>query len=154
MNKYRSRLLFAIITVIMIVLICLGIAVGHLFKSVYYHHFNQRMIKEVQLIARFIEHVGISNEEAKKEVKSTLELLDVKFGLLNANKEILYSNSPTLQAAIYDNEHVKTTLQTAKQRAGTVQTLALGEETYYYVMYVIHSEILRSKIMVWMYVNI
>ena len=46
MNRFRSRLLFALITLIIVVLVCLGLLLGQLFKTFYLNTFNQRLIKE------------------------------------------------------------------------------------------------------------
>lgn len=58
MNTFRTRLLFALLTLILVVLIALGLLLGQLFKSYYLNTFDARLQKESELASSYVEGNG------------------------------------------------------------------------------------------------
>ena len=52
MTKFRTKLLFALITLIIAVLIGLGLLLGQIFKNFYLDTFNSRIQKRDQVIGK------------------------------------------------------------------------------------------------------
>lgn len=59
MSSPRSRLLFALVSLIVTVLICLGLLLGQLFKDFYLEAMNKRVEKEAEMIALLLERQNI-----------------------------------------------------------------------------------------------
>ncbi|WP_057911459.1 two-component system histidine kinase PnpS [Peribacillus muralis] len=94
MTTYRKKLLFTLITLVMVVLMAVGFLLGHLFKSYYIKTFNERIQNETFFISTYIqEHGGIvSFLETGKTAKLT-PLLDSNLTILATNGDILYDST-------------------------------------------------------------
>lgn len=107
MTKFRTRLLFAISTLIIVVLIAAGLLLGQLFKSHYVNNFNERVQKETIFISNYIKENGGITAFLKGGKKTELTaLLGSHFTILSANGTVLYDsyanrkNSPKNHASI------------------------------------------------------
>ncbi|PAF11543.1 hypothetical protein CHH61_26755, partial [Shouchella clausii] len=58
MTTFRTRLLFALLSLILVVLVALGLLLGQLFKSYYLNTFDARLQKETEMAASYIEGNG------------------------------------------------------------------------------------------------
>ncbi|MFZ7945728.1 two-component system histidine kinase PnpS [Neobacillus sp. 19] len=92
MTKFRTRLLIALITLIIIVLVGLGILLGQLFKSYYLQSFNERLKIERNLLITYIEETGGVSSFNKKDVLKFSEMLDVRATITNPEGKILYDS--------------------------------------------------------------
>lgn len=83
MSRFRSRLLFALITLVIAVLVGLGLLLGQIFNSYYTNSFKDSMKRETQLTKTLIFEKGLTTEEAanavleiSKSFKSHIMILD------------------------------------------------------------------------------
>ncbi|MGD7021442.1 two-component system histidine kinase PnpS [Rossellomorea vietnamensis] len=94
MIKFRSRLLFALIMLIIVVLIGLGLLLGQIFKSYYLQSFNHRIEKEAKLIVNEV----ISNQEpqsiADEQIEEISSLLDIRVTITGSDGSILKDSGP------------------------------------------------------------
>lgn len=88
MIKFRSRLLFALISLIIAVLVCSAILLGQLFKSYYLKTFDKRLETEVNLLADLVEEKGGVDSLIKKDIVEISEKLDVRISIVNRNGHI------------------------------------------------------------------
>lgn len=89
MIKFRTRLLFGLITLIFIVLIGLGLLLGQLFKKYYLEAIDERLKKEINIIVSSIEENGGINSVNQKKVAEYSEMLDVRVTIVTLKGEIL-----------------------------------------------------------------
>ncbi|WP_246941107.1 two-component system histidine kinase PnpS [Bacillus pinisoli] len=104
MNKFRSRLIFGFISLILIVLLGLGIILGQIFKSFYTNTFIQRLEKEATLVTMLFEENGIKSKSSQDQIKKIGEALDARITILDTNRDIL-SDSKTSPSLI--SEQIK-----------------------------------------------
>ncbi|CAM3962107.1 two-component system histidine kinase PnpS [Mesobacillus thioparans] len=90
MTKYRTRLLFALITLIIIVLIGLGLLLGQLFKNYYINSFNERLKIEMNLLTSNIEQNGGLGSLDKKEILKMSQLLNARITIIDLGGDIQY----------------------------------------------------------------
>ncbi|WP_404329510.1 two-component system histidine kinase PnpS [Mesobacillus maritimus] len=90
MTKYRSRLLVALITLIIVVLLGLGIVLGQLYKNQYLNTVNERLKNEINIISYFIEeNGGIPSLEANK-IEEIGVLLKTRVTIVDSKGRILF----------------------------------------------------------------
>lgn len=92
MTRYRTRLLFGLITLIFIVLIGLGILLGQLFKSHYINTYDSRLNKESNLIASFIEESGGISHLNKVKIEGFSDTLDSRITIVDQNENFIYDS--------------------------------------------------------------
>jgi two-component system, OmpR family, phosphate regulon sensor histidine kinase PhoR len=90
MTKYRTRLLFALITLIIIVLIGLGLLLGQLFKNYYINSFNERLKIEMNLLTSNIEQNGGLGSLNSEEIARMGKLLNARITIVDLDGEIHY----------------------------------------------------------------
>jgi two-component system, OmpR family, phosphate regulon sensor histidine kinase PhoR len=93
MIRFRSRLLFALIMLIIVVLIGLGLLLGQIFKSYYLQSFNNRIEKEAKLVVNEVipsEPETISDEQ----VKEISQLLDIRVTITGPDGDIVKDSGP------------------------------------------------------------
>lgn len=92
MTKYRTRLLFWLITLIFAVLIGLGFLLGQLFKSHYIHTYDSRLQKESSIISAFIEESGGIQKITKEKMEWFSDTLDSRISIVNLERKIIYDS--------------------------------------------------------------
>ncbi|RDI44242.1 two-component system histidine kinase PnpS [Falsibacillus pallidus] len=92
MNRFRKRLLFWLILLILIVFISLGILVGQLFKNFYTDSFNLRLKMDTSHLAEKIENGGGINKLDKKQLEFSSDLLSVRITVFNKNGDKLFDS--------------------------------------------------------------
>lgn len=90
MTKYRTRLLFALITLIIIVLLGLGLVLGQLFKNYYINSFNERIKIEMSLLTSNIEQNGGLDSLNPEEISNMGKLLDARITLVDMDGKVRY----------------------------------------------------------------
>jgi two-component system, OmpR family, phosphate regulon sensor histidine kinase PhoR len=90
MTKFRTKLLFALITLIMLVLICLGLVLGQIFKNFYLDTFNSRIQKESRLLASSIEENGSLRDINPSMIEELSDILDVRITILNDSGNVIH----------------------------------------------------------------
>ncbi|WP_042354820.1 two-component system histidine kinase PnpS [Bacillus rubiinfantis] len=92
MSKFRTKLLIALISLIIIVLIGLGILIGQLFKSYYLQSFNERLKIEKNLLSIYIEENGGVSSFNKQDVRKISDMLNVRATITDPTGLILYDS--------------------------------------------------------------
>ncbi|WP_080844465.1 two-component system histidine kinase PnpS [Cytobacillus gottheilii] len=77
MINFRSRLLFALITLIIAILIFLGILLGQLFKTNSLQSFDERLQSESDLVKNYVDDQGGVNRLSEEKIKEVAETLNV-----------------------------------------------------------------------------
>lgn len=90
MTKYRTRLLFALITLIIIVLVGLGLLLGQLFKNYYINSFNERLKIEMNLLTSNIEQNGGLSSLDAEEISRMSGLLNARITIVDLEGDIHY----------------------------------------------------------------
>ncbi|MCR8851068.1 cell wall metabolism sensor histidine kinase WalK [Rossellomorea sp. SC111] len=90
MTKFRTKLLFALITLIIAVLIGLGLLLGQIFKNFYLDTFNSRIEKETRLLASSIEENGTPKEINPDMIKGLSDILDVRIMVLDKTGDVVH----------------------------------------------------------------
>ena len=90
MTKYRTRLLFALITLIIIVLVGLGLVLGQLFKNYYINTFNERLKIEMSIVTTYIEQNGGLNSLNPEEISRMGDMLNAKITLVDLEGDIRF----------------------------------------------------------------
>lgn len=126
MTKFRSRLLFALTTLIIAVLVALGLILGQLFNSFYLRTFEERFEKEVLLIEQLLESNEIEVEELIEVAHTTLNSQVI---LYDANGNVLYQSKGS-----YNQEQTIGDLIIANYRNETegFRIWEKGNEVFYY----------------------
>jgi two-component system, OmpR family, phosphate regulon sensor histidine kinase PhoR len=90
MTKFRTKLLFALITLIILVLIGLGLVLGQIFKNFYLDTFNSRIQKESRLLANSIEENGSLRDINPSMIEELSDILDVRITILNDSGNVIH----------------------------------------------------------------
>ncbi|MBA9025857.1 two-component system histidine kinase PnpS [Peribacillus huizhouensis] len=94
MTKFKTKLLVAIISLIIIVLLAEGLLLGQVFKNYYVHTFNERIERETNFIANYIqEHGGVSEFIHQGKTEDLANLHDDNFTIINNDGLILYDDN-------------------------------------------------------------
>ncbi|WP_299089552.1 two-component system histidine kinase PnpS [uncultured Metabacillus sp.] len=99
MNKFRSRLLFALIILVITVLIGLGLLLGQIFNSYYMNYFKESLEREAKITKKLVFEKGLTNEEAYDLVYEMGRSFTSHFTVLNEKDQVLY------EAGELANEH-------------------------------------------------
>ncbi|WP_335872246.1 two-component system histidine kinase PnpS [Bacillus sp. 2205SS5-2] len=103
MTKFRSRLLFALITLIMVVLVAVGVLLGQVFKGYYVSTFNSRLEIESEWLASEIEEAGGIDQLRNVPLRERSKLLDARISILDDEGKILFDQN---DSSLESNEKV------------------------------------------------
>jgi len=92
MIKFRTRLLFTLITILVIVLIALGLILGQLFKHYYINTFDERLKKENALVASYIEGQGGIDKFSKARISTISSELNARIIVIDRVGTIVYDS--------------------------------------------------------------
>ncbi|WLR50185.1 ATP-binding protein [Bacillus tianshenii] len=123
MSKFRSKITFALATLILAVLVCLGILIGQLFKSFYVNTFEGRIDKEAALITQMIENSAETNTPIAETIKEV-------GGNLNADITILKTNGKIV-AQTADENFTNTSLERISKLQRYIGTQNTNFEPFY-----------------------
>ncbi|MRX71759.1 PAS domain-containing protein [Bacillus lacus] len=114
MSKFRFRLLFALISLIITVLVGLGLLLGQIFNSFYINTYKDRMEKEASLIALLLSEKKLGDEnidslmlEASNTLNSRLTIIDNSGNLLFEGGEGRFHHEELISRVL--NEHMEET---------------------------------------------
>ena len=131
MNRFRSRLLFALITLIIVVLVCLGLLLGQLFKSFYLNTFNQRLIKETELVTMLVEEETSVTPILQKHLEDVSKTLAARISITDKDGTVVYETTgPTISGVDSHQEIIKEAVQKNKDRDRIFYEQ--NNEMYYY----------------------
>lgn len=126
MTKYRTRLLIAMILLIVGVLLGLGILLGQLFKNYYLDSFYERLEKESSLLRMYIEDYGGMKEADRVELGKFSQRLGTVIILADPHGTILY----TTEERLGDPVDLKSELASGKKKR--IFKLGDGKDVHYY----------------------
>lgn len=106
MTRYRSRLLFALITLIIGVLLGLGLLLGQLFKSYYLNSFNERLKKESSFITSYIEDKGGLSHVDHRDLKKMSRTLNARISLVDLKGNILFDSGELSKTKVNRHEEI------------------------------------------------
>ncbi|MFY4774629.1 two-component system histidine kinase PnpS [Metabacillus sp. RGM 3146] len=92
MNRFRSRLLFALITLIIAVLIGLGLLLGQIFNSYYMNTYKDRVEKEAKLTELVISEESLSSKKVPQALEKVGRIVKSDISILDANGNIIAQN--------------------------------------------------------------
>ncbi|KMJ57009.1 alkaline phosphatase [Bacillus sp. LL01] len=131
MNRFRSRLLFALITLIIVVLVCLGLLLGQLFKTFYLNTFNQRLVKETNLVTMMVEEESNITPDMQKQLEDVSSTLSARISITDKNGIVLFdTNGHNPTGADSHQEIIRDTIQNNKDRDRIFYEQ--NNELYYY----------------------
>ncbi|MCG1022080.1 two-component system histidine kinase PnpS [Sutcliffiella horikoshii] len=117
MNRFRSRLLFALITLIIVVLVCLGLLLGQLFKTFYLNTFNQRLVKETNLVTMLVEEETTITNELQKHLDDVSGTLSARISITDKDGIVLYdTNGPSPTGEDSHQDIIRDTIQNNKDK--------------------------------------
>ncbi|MGG3800126.1 two-component system histidine kinase PnpS [Metabacillus fastidiosus] len=91
MNKFRSRFLFALITLIIAVLVGLGLLLGQIFNNYYMNAFKDRMERDAQLVKFLIGEEGKNSESYPNLLTDLSHTIHSDIFILDKNRKIDFS---------------------------------------------------------------
>ncbi|MGD6833325.1 two-component system histidine kinase PnpS [Sutcliffiella halmapala] len=97
MSRFRSRLLFALITLIIVVLVGLGLLLGQLFKSFYLNTFNQRLEKETNLVTLLVEEEETITPSLQKHLEDIGKTLAARISITDLDGTLQYDTDGSVQ---------------------------------------------------------
>ncbi len=92
MNKFRTKLLLALISLLIIGLIGLEILLGQLFKGYYLDTYNERLDKESKLLSLHIENNGGVNSFNQQKIMEISNILNVRLAITDTKGKILFDS--------------------------------------------------------------
>jgi two-component system, OmpR family, phosphate regulon sensor histidine kinase PhoR len=139
MIRFRTRLLFALITLIFAVLIGLGLLLGQLYKSYYLNAFDERLKKETQMISKYVEDEGGIQSVKVDSLDKFSEILKVRVTIADKSGVIIYDSKEKIK--ISNNKH-QTVIQDmiAQKKTGyNLVEVENGYDLHYYWRPIAHS---------------
>lgn len=131
MNKFRSKLLLTLVSLIVVVLVGLGLLLSQLFKGFYIENFNERMERELRYTASVLEETGIHETRLRPETLIQIQdKLKVNITLLDLKGKLLYGSEEKKDKD--DTEAVQKLLSDLKDNPQSVEMRYTGNDTYYY----------------------
>ncbi|MDQ0858119.1 two-component system histidine kinase PnpS [Bacillus sp. V2I10] len=97
MNRFRSRLIFALITLIIAVLIGLGLLLGQIFGSYYMNSFQERIKEEAKITELFIQEKGFTSPDFDSFLKHYSDTINSHITIYDRNGNVLKDAGPFLQ---------------------------------------------------------
>lgn len=134
MNKFRSKLLFTFVSLIVFIIVGLGLLLEAVFENYYTNHATERMIKETRYVGVLVEAEGIDNVLKEPTILKTLEEeLPVSVIFTDENNKVQYDNGKheLKQATIEE-----LTAQTEKQRNRVITKTDMDNNISYCAMFV------------------
>ncbi|MCQ6273435.1 PAS domain-containing protein [Bacillus sp. V3B] len=130
MIKFRSRLLFTLITLLVIVLIGLGIILGQLFKNYYLNNFNERLEKESILVAAYVEDVGGIQAIRQDRMMHFSQQLNARISIINSEGIVHYDSGEMGQISNEDYEDVIKSI--SENKIKSINEYKLINDLHYY----------------------
>ncbi|EWG10500.1 two-component system histidine kinase PnpS [Cytobacillus firmus] len=115
MTTFRTRLLFALLSLILVVLIALGLLLGQLFKSYYLNTFDARLQKESEMAASYIEGNGGIGSISVERINELGDILDVRVTATDSKGRILMDSS--VKSETTQNRHQEIIFEVLKKKS-------------------------------------
>lgn len=113
MIKFRTRLILALLSLIVLVLAALGIMLAQMFKGYYLSTFNERLEKETGILAEQISREGGLQAFNTDIAKGWSKQLQVRISLTDASGQLVFDSGALSNGTAVDHQKV------IKKLAGT-----------------------------------
>jgi two-component system phosphate regulon sensor histidine kinase PhoR len=97
MNRFRSRLLFALITLVITVLVGLGLLLGQIFNSYYINSYRDIMERETNLMKTLLFDKGLSAKDSSDLIVELSNSFKSHITVLDAEDQITYDEGELLK---------------------------------------------------------
>lgn len=135
MSSFRSRLLLALTTLLLIVLIGVGVIIGNLINNVYVSSFHNQLVREMDNISHTIGNNNLRSEPFLKNLSDEIKnKIGLKVLILNQEEMVLLETNPSLRKGLLDQnpaiftENIKK-LQKNKEK---LEVTTLQQQYYLY----------------------
>ncbi|AJD91736.1 alkaline phosphatase [Jeotgalibacillus malaysiensis] len=102
LTSFKGRLLFALITLIVLVLVGLGIIIGELVKSYYLNALHSRIEKEMNIVINQTEREPSFNELRSELFDELSDVLETRITILNEDTDIVYDSGQAVSDVNHD----------------------------------------------------
>ncbi len=135
MNKFRSRLLFTFVSLIVFILVGLGVLLETVFENYYIDHAKERMVKETRYVAVLAEEQGFESVLKKPYVFEKLEeQIPASIIFVDEKNKVQYSGG---QQSAFSQEMIKElSSETAKQRNKVITKETDQKNEFYHAVFV------------------
>ncbi|WP_242145539.1 MULTISPECIES: two-component system histidine kinase PnpS [unclassified Bacillus cereus group] len=135
MNKFRSRLLFTFVSLIIFILVGLGVLLETLFENYYIEHTKERTIKETRYVALLVEELGIDKVLHEQNVFTELEeQIPISILLIDEAKKVQYSKS---DKPVFDQKMIEELAsETAGQKSKVITKESKQSNVFYHAVFV------------------
>ncbi|MGD6816826.1 two-component system histidine kinase PnpS [Metabacillus sp. 84] len=131
MNKFRSRLLFALITLIIAVLVGLGLLLGQIFNSYYVDTFKERIEKEARLAELIVTESGIESERTGALLEKASDAAQSHISILNQDGKVLHDAG---NKSLYHEELAEEAFNSLMNDQDEMKLSGQAERLYYYAI--------------------
>lgn len=140
MIRFRKRLLFTLITLIITVLIGLGLVLGQLFKEYYRQAFDERLNKEVSLVATyFTDHQNLEKIDAEK-LNHLSKTLDSRITVTRTDGRIIYDSGESHFITHKHNQEIINGLLSGKYKKADDFDIGEKRKVHYYWKELSHND--------------
>ncbi|MEH7458689.1 PAS domain-containing sensor histidine kinase [Bacillus pseudomycoides] len=135
MNKFRSRLLFTFVSLIIFILFGLGVLLEAVFENYYIDHVKERMVKETQYVALLVEAEGIDKVLKEPNIFEKLEeQMPMSILFTDQAKKVQYSKS---KHAVFDQATIEElSSETAKQKNRVITKETNQKNVFYHAVFI------------------
>lgn len=135
MNKFRSRLLFTFVSLIVFILVGLGLLLETVFENYYIDHAKERMVKETEYVAVLAEEQGFDDVLKNPYVFEKLEeKIQASIAFVDEKKKVQYSGGE--QSAFSQGIMKELSSETKKQRNKVITKEADQNNEFYHAVFV------------------
>ncbi|WP_371414499.1 two-component system histidine kinase PnpS [Jeotgalibacillus sp. R-1-5s-1] len=131
-SSFRGRLLFALITLIFLVLIGLGILIGELVKSYYLNALHSRLEREVDIVIDQTERQSSFEELSLSEFNQLSDVLDTRISILDQEGVIIYDSGTGVSETVNHEEILEEISQSFPDREEGIVQFPQIDQTFYY----------------------
>lgn len=130
MTKFRTRLIFTLITLLVIVLIGLSLTLGQLFKNYYLNTFDERLKKESILVAAYVEDIGGIQAISRERMMYFSQQLNARISIINNDGSIHYDSGEMDQTSSKYYEDVIKSI--TENKTESINESKLVNDLHYY----------------------
>lgn len=135
MNKFRSRLLFTFVSLIVFILVGLGLLLETVFENYYIDHAKERMVKETEYVAVLAEEQGFDDVLKNPYVFEKLEeKIQASIAFVDEKKKVQYSGGE--QSAFSQRIMKELSSETTKQRNKVITKETDQNNEFYHAVFV------------------
>ncbi|KKB43313.1 two-component system histidine kinase PnpS [Bacillus thermotolerans] len=132
MVKFRTRLVLALISLVVLVLAALGIMLGQMFKGYYLSIFDERLEKEADMLAEMISREGGLNTFNTDLAKEWSDKLNVRVSIADSSGDLLFDSGVFNGAMLSTHQEIVKQLPKVENSAAYKQSLLSKVDELYH----------------------